>query len=108
MTLLLRAILPSDTVASPDGAVRVATEALLAIASPHDPGQKFDRAAMLAHHELVAQLHASSEACLPARFPTLVQDAEAIRGLLERNEPELCATLERVRGRSELAVTVLW
>src|SRR3954468_23090498 len=108
MTLLLRAILPPDAVACPDGAVRVGTDRLLAIASPHEPTQQLDRAAMLAHHELVAQLHAEAEACLPARFPTVVHDAEGLRGLLERKTPELQAALERVRGRSELAVTVVW
>jgi hypothetical protein len=108
MTLLLRAILPADAGACPEGTVCVATTTLLAVASPHDPGQKFDRAAMLAHHDLIARLHARSEACLPARFPTLLDDGAAIRALLERKEPELVATLQRVRGRSELAVTALW
>jgi gas vesicle protein GvpL/GvpF len=86
----------------------VRTDKLVAIASPHEGQQVFDRAAMLAHHELVARLHADNAACLPARFPTLLQGAESLRALLERKAAELEAALERVRGRSELAVTVLW
>jgi hypothetical protein len=108
MTLLLRAILPPDAVACPDGAVCVASDKLLAVTSPHDGSQQLDRASMLAHHDLVAKLHAATEACLPARFPTLLHDAEAVRAWLEGKEPELHAALERVRGRSELAVTALW
>src|SRR3954469_18167936 len=100
MTLLLRAILPADAVALPADAVCVATDQLIAVASAHERGEPFDRAAMLAHHALVEQLHVQNEACLPARFPTLLHDAEALRGLLERKERELRAALQRVCGRS--------
>jgi len=108
MTLLLRAILPADAVGLPVDAVSVATAELVAVASPHDRHEIFDRAAMLAHHELVGDLHAQNEACLPARFPTLIHDTDVLRDLLERREHELQEALERVRGRSELAVTAVW
>jgi hypothetical protein len=62
------------------------------------------RADLLEHHEIISRLHARLDACLPARFATwLTDDAD----LLRRAEP-LTAALERVRDRSELAVTALW
>jgi hypothetical protein len=63
---------------------------------------------MLAHHDLVAALHEHSTACLPARFPTLFGEPDALRTMLVEREVELCAALERVRDCAELAVTALW
>ncbi len=63
---------------------------------------------MLEHHRVVQELHECFSACLPARFPTYVEDAETLRTLLTEREEALLAALERVRGRSELAVTAMW
>jgi hypothetical protein len=108
MSLLLHAIVPADGARAPEGATSVLAGRLVAIASDHDGGRTLGRPEMLAHHELVAELHADHDACLPARFPTLLADGDALKDVLERRETELRAALERVRGRSELAVTALW
>jgi hypothetical protein len=80
---------------------------LVAWASEFDDqpsADQFTRADLLEHHDIISRLHARLQACLPARFATwLTDDAD----LLRRAEP-LTAALERVRDRSELAVTALW
>jgi gas vesicle protein GvpL/GvpF len=63
----------------------------------------FGREDMLQHHAIVSSIHGHVDACLPARFPTWL-DAAA----LHRRAQALKGALDRVRGRSELAVTVLW
>ncbi|HEY3063969.1 MAG TPA: GvpL/GvpF family gas vesicle protein [Chloroflexota bacterium] len=105
MSLLLHAIVPADP-AAPRPAC-VSTDRLSACATDWDQ-RPLTRAEMLAHHGLVSRLHVEHEACLPARFPTVVADAAALRALLVRREPELLGNLERVRGRTELAVTAVW
>jgi hypothetical protein len=105
MSLLLHAILAHD-VRAPELTV-VATERLVGVASAWDD-EPLGRGDMLAHHEVVARLHDTHEACLPARFPTRLADADALRQLLLKREQPLLGALERVRGRAELAVTVLW
>jgi hypothetical protein len=63
---------------------------------------------MLAHHRVVSAVFARSAGCLPARFPTLVGDRDALREHIEAKRRELTAQLERVRGHCELAVTAVW
>jgi Gas vesicle synthesis protein GvpL/GvpF len=63
---------------------------------------------MLEHHAIVERLHASFSACLPARYPSRVDDEAALRVLLEKHEQQLLKSFERVRGRTELAVTAVW
>jgi hypothetical protein len=62
---------------------------------------------LLAHHALIDRLHARDGACLPARFPTWVEDEHNVRETLGRRTTEFSQALERIRGRLELAVTVL-
>lgn len=59
------------------------------------------------HHRVVEAI-CSRQECLPIRFGTRVESAEAARTLLERRHAELASTLERVGRRRELAVTLLW
>jgi len=108
MPLLLHAIVPADGAHAPDGVVSIEAGRLAAIASAHESARPLGRADMLAHHGRVAELHTQHNACLPARFPTLIANGDALRELLQRREPELLAALDRVRGRSELAVTAVW
>jgi hypothetical protein len=69
----------------------------------HDTGGSFDRRDLLEHHEIISHLHASVDACLPARFPTWLDD-----GVLGRRRDQLVSGLERVHGRCEIAVTAVW
>jgi hypothetical protein len=114
MRLLLHAITTSDPrAAAADAAAglggrrlrRIDTGNLVAWASEFpSPPDQFTRADLLKHHEIISRLHAQVEACLPARFATWMTGDS---GLERRAEP-LTAALERVRDRSELAVTALW
>jgi hypothetical protein len=66
-----------------------------------------DRSDLLAHHRLIEAACAGG-ACLPVRFGTWLADAQALEVLLAARAPALRAALERLRGRRELALTVLW
>jgi hypothetical protein len=79
----------------------VTVEGLRAWTSEVDEGS-WTREDLLAHHAVVSRLADVAETCLPARFGTQLSEA-----LLAARQDELLAALERVRGRAELAVTVL-
>ena len=101
MPLLLHAVVPAEDMALRQPLLGTVAGPLLGIATAEDTD-------MLEHHRVVQELHEHFSACLPARFPTYVEDAETLRTLLTDREEALCAALERVRGRSELAVTAMW
>jgi hypothetical protein len=101
MSLLLHAIVAAEPVAVEAPLVRVDAGTLSAIASPTE-------VAMLEHHTIVEKAHAIFSACLPARYPTWIDNSQALRERLERREVDLLKALERVRGKAELAVTATW
>jgi hypothetical protein len=112
--LLLHAITTSEPRTAADDAAaglggrrltRIEAGNLVAWASEFpDPADQFTRTDLLEHHQIISRLHAQLEACLPARFATwLTGDVD-----LHRRAEPLSAALERVRDRSELAVTALW
>lgn len=68
------------------------------------PPAQMDRAALLEHHRVVEALGE----CLPVRFGTIVADEVALAEMLRGREVELLSTLDRLRGKRELAVTGLW
>jgi hypothetical protein len=109
LTLLLHAILAADATLDPEPSLtRVPGERLAAWLSTRDSQHSLGRADMLAHHELVARLCEQSGACLPARFPSIFSDAEAVQRVLIERQAHLLDALEHVRGQAELAVTALW
>jgi hypothetical protein len=69
--------------------------------------RELDQQDLLAHHALMDRLHAREGACLPARFPTWVEDEHNVRETLGRRATEFSQALEGIRGRLELAITVL-
>jgi hypothetical protein len=71
------------------------------------PGTEFGRDDLLEHHALVQALHARTGSCLPARFPTWSESEHTVREMLARRAAALGAAMEKIRGRLELAVTVL-
>jgi hypothetical protein len=99
---LLRAV-----VARPDppveGLVWLAGDGLGAWASPWEGPAEPTPGRLLEHHARVAAVHATAD-CLPVRFPTLVEDA----GPLNARRDALLAALARVRGKTELALTLAW
>jgi hypothetical protein len=65
------------------------------------------RADLLAHHTIVETVSAAGP-CLPVRFGTWLRGQREVAELLDSRQPELLAAIARVRGRRELAVTLLW
>jgi hypothetical protein len=72
-----------------------------------DAGVKLERADAMEHHRVVERICAT-QPCLPVRFGTAFASIEAARGSIEARAAALHAALERVSGKSELAVTLLW
>src|SRR5882762_9458105 len=102
MRLLLHALTISETAgvwptglrAQPLIVVRHAE--MSAYASRFDaPPERFGRADLLAHHDLISNLAAQMD-LLPARFPTWLGDEDAIRRELECRQGDLVEALERV------------
>jgi len=68
---------------------------------------KLARPDALEHHRLVERICAA-QPCLPVRFGTVFPSADAARASLDRRAKALRASLARVAGKSELALTLLW
>lgn len=62
---------------------------------------------MLEHHRVVERICAG-QSCLPVRFGTVFADDAAARAAVVPKRAALSAAIERVAGKSELAVTLLW
>ena len=71
------------------------------------PDIKLERPDALEHHRLVERICAA-QPCLPVRFGTAFATDEDARASLSTRADELRAALDRVAGKSELAVTLLW
>jgi hypothetical protein len=115
VSLLLHAITLLEASISPPAGlrghplVRTDEEGLVAWATAFpDKPEPLTRQDLLAHHELISRLDELHNGSLPARLPTWVSDQDALRHLLAARRDALSANLERVRGRTELAVTALW
>jgi hypothetical protein len=65
------------------------------------------RADALEHHRVVERICAV-QPCLPVRFGTSFATAEAARASLDARAAALREALDRVAGKSEVAVTLLW
>ena len=60
-----------------------------------------------AHHDLVAVL-CEAGPCVPVRFGTWLETEDAARRALEAGEARFAAAADRLAGRQEIAVTLLW
>ncbi|HEX2186900.1 MAG TPA: GvpL/GvpF family gas vesicle protein, partial [Chloroflexota bacterium] len=83
------------------------TVGALVTALPEGQAGPWGRADLLVHHELVVAA-CERGPCLPVRFGTWITGEDALRRGLAERAAELGRALERVRGRRELAVTLLW
>jgi hypothetical protein len=72
-----------------------------------DDAVKLDPADAMEHHGLVERICAA-QPCLPVRFGTAFASDDAARASLETRAGALREALDRVAGKSELAVTLLW
>lgn len=59
-------------------------------------------------HEAIVEALMDVCTVLPTRFGSLFADEEALGAVLAAHEHDLCADLDRVRGRLELSLRVLW
>jgi hypothetical protein len=71
------------------------------------PDLKLERSDAFEHHRLVERICAA-QPCLPVRFGTAFPSSDAARASLETRASALRAALDRVAGKSELALTLLW
>jgi len=62
----------------------------------------------LTRHEAVVEEVMASRSVLPVRFNSLLRDEGAVRALLGERGPAFRAGLERVSGRMEMGLRVLW
>jgi len=84
---------------------RVEHGGLAAWATVWEPtARPLDRADLLASHTLLLELGD----CVPARLPTWLADEAALEARLAERAAELAATLDRLRGTCELALTLAW
>jgi hypothetical protein len=60
-----------------------------------------------AHHDLVAIL-CDAGPCLPVRFGTWLKDEDTARRSLEAQQDRFAAAVDRLDGRREVAITLLW
>lgn len=88
------------------GGVRVGD--LMAVVSPLSAGEvPLSRANLLCHERVIEALM-RTHAVLPTRFGTTAEREERLRERLEANAAGFSATLDRVRGRVEIALRVGW
>ena len=71
------------------------------------PDIKLERPDALEHHQVIERICAA-QPCLPVRFGTSFETAEAARASLDGRAAALRLALDRVAGKSELALTLLW
>lgn len=85
----------------------VEAEGLMAWVSRLDsrPEPEPDR---LREHDAVVRAALRAATPLPLRFGAVFADEQALRAVLAERADELRATLERVRGRVEMAATLAW
>jgi hypothetical protein len=93
-----------------DGAPLCVVErgSIAAVCSRHDGIELPAEPDHLWRHEHVTESLMEDHAVLPVRFGTTVADENALATMLDEREDELCGAFERVRGRVELGVRVLW
>ena len=74
------------------------------------PKSKFrpERRHLAAHHQLLRSLMDEGRAVLPVSFGVVAQDAEALRRILSLNEDALQEQIERVAGKVEMGLRVVW
>ncbi len=64
--------------------------------------------ANLWRHEAIVEALMADRAVLPVRFGTLLADEVAVQNVLAEHYADFVTSLERVRGRVELSLRVLW
>ena len=86
----------------------VARGEVAAICSRHDHLDLPVDREHLWRHERVAEALMDDHAVLPVRFGTTVADDDALAAMLDERQDEFRGALERVRGRVEISVKVVW
>jgi len=64
--------------------------------------------ATLWRHEAIVEALMADRAVLPVRFGTVLTDEAAVQAVLAAHYADFVASLQRVRGRVELGLRVLW
>jgi hypothetical protein len=103
---LLRAVAKNGAAA--DGDLRWLAAGDLGVYADEWAGpREVTREGMLEHHRIVGLIHEKVD-CLPMRFGEWVDDEEEAARLVDARRESLGRALERVRGKTEFAVTLVW
>jgi hypothetical protein len=86
----------------------VAHQEIAAVVSPVAAGRVTPTKANLWRHEMVVERLMADRTVLPVRFGTVLADENAVLGTLAAHGRRFAAALDRVRGRVELGLRVLW
>ncbi len=86
----------------------VAGAGLVAAVSMTDRHSVSPQADLAWQHENVVERLMEHGGVLPARFGTLAPDMDTLAAQLHNRRAEFAASLDRVRGRVEISVRVLW
>lgn len=81
---------------------------LAAVVSPSPLGPWPPDEARLSLHEAVVEQVMASRSILPVRFNTILRTEEAVIALLDQRAREFRSALERVAGKVEMGLRVLW
>lgn len=81
---------------------------IVAVASPLTADQVSVTEANLWQHEEIVEALMVDRAVLPVRFGTVLADESALQDVMVAHYADFVADLDRVRGRVELGLRVLW
>ncbi len=81
---------------------------IAAVVSPLTTAEILPTEDNLWQHEAVVEALMADRAVLPVRFGTLLADEGAVQAVLATHYADFVTNLERVRGRVELSLRVLW
>lgn len=82
-------------------------QSLAAIVGDLDAAPELNETTLRAHDQTVRAIHAALDAVLPARFGTCSSSDDALRELLSVRARELSASLDHVRGASQITIRLL-
>jgi hypothetical protein len=83
-------------------------QSIAAIGSPFSAGEAAPTEANLWRHEAVVESLMADRAVLPVRFGAILAGEMAVRAALAAHYTNFLAGLDRVRGRVELGLRILW
>ena len=93
-----------------DGGVYCVLQGSVAAVVSDVPERRFrpERRHLAAHQQVLRYLIEEGRSLLPVSFGIVATDAGALRGILSSNEETFCEQLQRVEGKVEMGLRVMW